>query len=126
MTSKQQHHRAVARSQARSGQTIVRRCAVCATEIVGIARRRFCSAACRLRASRHRRAGRSPAQTGRIAEQIRRAPALNQAMIDRLARRRDANALLGWSGGPDAAELVRQARADRSVDPPQNRTGVEP
>src|SRR5438067_1331663 len=47
----------MARALAARRRTVTKLCESCGTEIIGVVTRRFCSAACRLRAARKRRDG---------------------------------------------------------------------
>ncbi|MBI2760946.1 MAG: hypothetical protein HYX51_05920 [Chloroflexi bacterium] len=88
-----------ARALAARRRTVTRRCEECTREITGIVTRRFCSAACRLRASRRRRHEHAPVDMVAAVEML-------IAVADALAVHTDYG---------DVVELLRRQREARAA-----------
>ncbi len=106
----------VARALAARRKRVTRRCEICGTEFTGVTTRRYCSAACRLRASRQRRGHLVDGSRNMSRKQSTRAQgALTPEIVERIARRREANAD-AWRGRvfDDSGELLHQLRDERT------------
>jgi hypothetical protein len=93
---------AAARTLAARRRRATRECKVCGNEFTGIATRRYCSAACRLRASRANKAR---------TEQMGRKPTPEVIARMEAARRRFGRGRLF----PDAADIIHYEREQRTA-----------
>lgn len=91
-----------ARDLAARRRRIKRSCEVCGTEFTGVATRRYCSAACRLRASRERRQAEKPAPV--------------PDTVEGLKTQRETNARHGRGIGPDSIELLWQSHEEHGAE----------
>jgi len=104
---------AAARLRAARRRRIAKLCEVCGTPFEGIAQRRYCSDACRMRASRARRGGAE--MTRKPKSEISRAPrGKDESSVDYLGRVRDY--LSRGRVFDDSVELIRRSRMERTLE----------
>jgi hypothetical protein len=89
----------IGRALAARRRQVQSHCATCGDEITGVATRRYCSTACRLRASRQRRRQSSQAKTPPIVERLNR-------VRETIMRGRQFD---------DSTEILRQLRQERAA-----------
>ena len=106
---------AAARLRAAKRRRVAKTCEVCGTPFEGIAQRRYCSDACRVRASRARRGG--PGTTDAAGDETAfPSCGKDESLVDYFGRLRDYNGRHGPIFGGDSTKLVLQGRMERTLE----------
>jgi hypothetical protein len=118
-----------ARALAARRQRVMRRCSLCGKEFTGVATKRYCSAACRLRASRERlrtngSGGDEGVLEGSVMSHAQVVPptAANEptdltTAVERLDRiREQISRGRRFEGEEDSTEILRRAREERTAE----------